>query len=124
MARFGPDLPADYEKYTDQELSQYFAVKELVARGEMIDITTHPALPRGGYTLPDFVDWIKTVKPDLVMSCPITRTQYLHSATVLGDLADLPGFWKAVERTVGLSSWLRNLILDPKVRAAAMAHAI
>jgi hypothetical protein len=124
VARFGPGLPTDHEKYTDQQLSQYFTLKDLVARGEMIDVARHPALPDARYFHGDFFDWIKEVKPDLVMCCPVTQTQYLRSSTAIGNLADLPGFWKAVEKTLRQASWLRKLILDPKVRAAAMAHAI
>jgi len=124
IARYGPDLPADYQQFTDEDLETYYRIKELVAQGEIVPTTGHPLLPQPKYWCGDFLEWIKEVAPDRVVTCPITKQKYLRSIAGMDELAKLPGFWAAVERTLGQTSWVRSLILEPSVRAAALAHAI
>lgn len=124
IARYGPDLPADYQRYTDEDLENYYTIKELVARGEIVPTVNHPLLPEINYRQDGFLEWIKEVQPDLVLRCPISGRHYLRPISGMEALADLPGFWPTVERILGQSSWVRSLILNPSVQAAALAHAI
>ena len=123
VTRYGSDLPSDYEKHTDEELSFYFQLKEWVARGEVVPAADHPLLP-STYRQRSFVAWLRKAKPDLVVTCPITRKDYVRLLAGMEELAALPGFWKAVEETLGEVTWLRQLMLNQAVRAAALADAI
>jgi hypothetical protein len=123
-AKYGKDLPENYEKHTDEELGVYFEIRELAARGEILPAAKHPLLPRRHHFDNPFLRWMESVKPDLVLTCPLTGTRYLRAFADIDVLAELPGFWKTVEDILGESSWLRLLFLSSKVRAAALAHSI
>lgn len=123
IALYGRDLPTDFERFTDDQLSTFQTLKQRLARGEIQRAKSHPQLPHARYHREQFLDWLKKAS-DLVITCPVTGEVYLRPVGSIDDLAGLPSFWPTVEALLGESSWLRTLILSPTVRAAAVAHAI
>jgi hypothetical protein len=104
-------------------LSVYYQIKELLARGEIVPEDKCPLLSQT-YHRRRFVDWLEKAKPDLVKKCPVTGGRYLGVVGSIDDLVDLPDCWKTLEEMFGESTFLRSLILSPKVRAIALAHAV
>jgi hypothetical protein len=123
VSQYGTNLPVDFEQHSDEDLKSYFEIQDLVARGEIVPASEHPALPNN-YWNNQFFNWIQKAKPELVLSCPVTRNGFIRAQCSIEDLADLPDFWLTITTTFGAGPWLRKLLLSPKARAAALAYGL
>jgi hypothetical protein len=121
--RYGSALPGEAEKLSDEDIALYFELQDLVQSGEFIRAQDHPLMPTS-YILREIVDWLKAKAPQLVLTCPLTEAVYIRSLNGFEDLADIPGFWHAIEAAVNEGPWLRKLVTCPKVQAAALVSAI
>ena len=124
VAQYGPDLPDDYEEHSDQELSTYYKINELIAQGEIIAADQHPLVPNAFYSTDRFLSWIKNIKPDFLVTCPLTGQRHLWAAIDMDQLADLPDFCETVDAVLGEPSFIRKLMLSRKAQAAVLAHSI
>jgi hypothetical protein len=120
--RYGSALPAHYEKFTDEQIASYFEIQDLAQQGEFIPVREHPLMP--GYRYGGMIEWIQVEAPHLVRKCPLTGQEFLRRMESYEDLAEIPGFWAAIESTLGGEGWLRKLVTCPKVQAAALISAI
>ena len=123
VARYGSALPAGHEKLTDEQIAVYFEIQDLVQQGELIRADDHPLLPPD-YHAREMLSWIQAEAPHLTATCPVTRHVYVRRLDGFEDLVDIPGFWRAVESTLGVGDWLRRLLICPRVQAAALISTI
>lgn len=124
LNRYGNSLPDDFETLTDEEIDLFIRVGDLVKAGEFIEATEHPLLPRQ-YGTAHWVKWLQEAAPDLVVTCPVTKTAYIRRLADLEELVNIPGFWKTFESAYGeWGSWLKKLIICPAVQQAALISAI
>jgi hypothetical protein len=121
--RYGTALPHNYETLTDEQIECSFTVQALIETGEIIEAERHPLLPTS-YRVMGIVRWLQKEAPHLVVVCPVTNKVYVRQVGSMEDLADIPGFWQAVESALGEGPWLRKLIISPKVQTAALISAI
>jgi len=121
--RYGSALPKGHEKLTEEQIALYFEIQDLVQAGEIIRAEDHPLVP-SIYCARNMLDWLQKQAPHLIMTCPVTHGEYVRQLNGFEDLVDIPGFWHAVESTLGGGVWLRKLVTSPKVQAAALISAI
>jgi hypothetical protein len=121
--RYGSALPKGYEKLSDEQIALYFEIQDLVLTGEFIEAEHHPLMPPS-YHGQFIEDWLRKQAPQLIKTCPVTGQNYVRKLDGFEDLVDIPGFWDAVESTLGGGTWLRKLITCPKVQAAALISSI
>jgi hypothetical protein len=121
--RYGGALPKGYEKLSEEQIALYFEIQDLVQTGELIQAEHHPLMPPS-YHGRFIVDWLRKQAPQLIKTCPVTRQNFVRRLDGFEDLVDIPGFWHAVETTLGGGTWLRKLITCPKVQASALISAI
>lgn len=93
------------------------------AKGEIIRFEKHPLMPNS-YRRQSMLDWVREEATQLIRTCPATQQVYLKRLDSFADLADIPGFWHAIESAVGAGDWLRRLVTCPKVQEAALISAI
>jgi hypothetical protein len=127
VERYGTALPQGYERLTDAEIGLYFEIRDLQQQGEIIRVENHPLMPGGHFTRP-IIDWLRKEASHLIKTCPVSRQSYVRRFDSFEDLADIPGFWPAVESAFvssgGNREWLRKLVACPKAQAAALISAL
>jgi hypothetical protein len=127
VARYGAALPPGHQKLTDAEIALHFEIQDLLGQGQIINAENHPLLP-GGCSTWRIEDWLRKEAPHLIKTCPVSKESYVHRLESFEDLADIPGFWEAIESAfepvVKKKEWLRKLVTCPKVQAAALISAL
>lgn len=96
LQRYG-HLPPYWHKHTDEELHQYFALKEQQTCGDLIDCRKHPLIAQHH----DFqlVHWL--VDHNLATYCPVTHCVLIAKTLSLAQLTATPAFVDNLTRMFG-----------------------
>jgi hypothetical protein len=115
-------LPKGWEKLTDEQVGQYFLIQDRLVKGELLEFDKSALMPKHWSNVSWFKTWL--LAQTRIVKCPLTSKEYVQNFTSMDELAQVPGFWQALEGGLHEKDWLKALINSRTVQAIAMTELL
>lgn len=119
--KYGQALPAGWHEHADAKLDTYFDIINKFTAGELIPLEEFKLIPPDTEDIRQpFDSWLR--EQDLIITCPITRKDYVKNILTIDELAEYPGFFDTLCQACGQKEFLVRVLLSDKIKANILAR--
>jgi len=115
-------MPRGWEKLTDEQVGQYFAIQKKLAAGQLVDVKNSKILPDDFNHKEALKSWL--ISRNRIVTCPLTNEAYIVNINTIEELAALPEFYEMLQQLLREKEWLAAIVLSPAIQTAALAESI
>jgi hypothetical protein len=109
-------LPENWEEANDQNLHAYFTIQTQLRNGDVIPLSEFQLIPPDTEDVRQpFDSWLRD--QDIIVTCPISRRDYIKNIISFDELVDIPGFIDTLCQACGQKAFLARILLSDKVKA-------